>query len=724
MLGYSDSSKESGFLAANWLLYRAQEALVAVARRHGDRGSRCSTAAAARSGAAAGRRTARSSPRPRARSTGGSSSPSRARSSPPTTPTSTIAQRHLEQVTAAALLASTPEHERAIARGGGRRRDDDGRAHAPISRDGVPGAGRATRVRGVLRDRDADRPDPGPRASGSRPVVAAAAGGAAGGRGGRTSRRCGRSRGCSRGRSRARTCPAGTAWARRSRRSPSAAARTSSTHLGDLYRRWPFFASVLDNAELSLAKADLGTFRRYADLADGRRGDRDPGHDRGRVRPLGPAAAARHRPRPAARRPPDARPLDRAPQPVHRRAVRDPGRAAGPAARARRPSRPRRGRPDPGRHGCDHQRDRGGAAEHGLRRRRSRMDGRMREIAGGGDRARRAGRPASRRCALDDAAAGRGPRPDDRVRRLPLRPPRPRRRLAAAGPDRHGPRGRGRDRGRRVPGMRRRASSGRPVALSWYAPCLALPRVPARPPVAVLGLAVAAPRPGRRHDPPGARRRLAGPRLPARSGRWRRPRSCPATAVVPMPDGVPPEVAALIGCGVSTGVGRRAQDRGGAGRRRRVAVIGLGGVGLSCVMGAVLAGARRIVAVDTSPAKLDARRRAGRDARGARGSGRPGGHRSTAIREAAGDGGPDFVFEAIGLPVDDRRRRSRALPPGGTAVLVGLTPFGETRLVRGLPVRRRRRAGSSAPTTGQRSRRSTSRATPRRSSQGGCRSTG
>jgi phosphoenolpyruvate carboxylase len=40
-------------------------------------------------------------------------------------------------------------------------------------------------------------------------------------------------------------------------------------HLGALYRRWPFFASVLDNAELSLAKADLSTFRRYADLAEG-----------------------------------------------------------------------------------------------------------------------------------------------------------------------------------------------------------------------------------------------------------------------------------------------------------------------------------------------------------------------------------------------------------------------------------------------------------------------
>ena len=45
--------------------------------------------------------------------------------------------------------------------------------------------------------------------------------------------------------------------------------RGRSTTWARLYRRWPFFASVLDNAELSLAKADLGTFRRYADLADG-----------------------------------------------------------------------------------------------------------------------------------------------------------------------------------------------------------------------------------------------------------------------------------------------------------------------------------------------------------------------------------------------------------------------------------------------------------------------
>lgn len=148
----------------------------------------------------------------------------------------------------------------------------------------------------------------------------------------------------------------------------------------------------------------------------------------------------------------------------------------------------------------------------------------------------------------------------------------------------------------------------------------------------------------------------------------------PATAAVPMPDGVPPEVAALIGCGVSTGVGavvKTAEVRPGD----AVAVIGLGGVGLSCVMGAVLAGARRIVAVDVSRAKLDLA--------GSLGATHPV-HADPAtpeatveaIRTAAGDGGPDFVFEAIGSPATISQAVA-ALPPGGTAVLVGLTRFGE-----------------------------------------------
>ena len=163
----------------------------------------------------------------------------------------------------------------------------------------------------------------------------------------------------------------------------------------------------------------------------------------------------------------------------------------------------------------------------------------------------------------------------------------------------------------------------------------------------------------------------------------------PASAVVPMPDGVPPEVAALIGCGVSTGVGaviKTAEVPAGS----TVAVIGLGGVGLSCVMGAALAGARRIVGVDVSRAKLDLAGTLGATHWVQADPANPDAV-VEGIRQAAGDGGPDFVFEAIGLPATIGQAIA-ALPPGGTAVLVGLTKFGADGRVRGVPVRRRRAA--------------------------------
>jgi S-(hydroxymethyl)glutathione dehydrogenase/alcohol dehydrogenase len=146
----------------------------------------------------------------------------------------------------------------------------------------------------------------------------------------------------------------------------------------------------------------------------------------------------------------------------------------------------------------------------------------------------------------------------------------------------------------------------------------------------------------------------------------------PAAAVVPIPDAVAPEVGALIGCCVSTGVGavlKTADVPAGA----SVAVFGLGGVGLSVVMGAALAGAARIVAVDRVAEKLERARDLGAT------------HvvRATepaatvaAVREAAGDDGPDYAFEAIGL-TSTIEQSIAVLPPGGTAVLVGLTPFGQ-----------------------------------------------
>ena len=143
----------------------------------------------------------------------------------------------------------------------------------------------------------------------------------------------------------------------------------------------------------------------------------------------------------------------------------------------------------------------------------------------------------------------------------------------------------------------------------------------------------------------------------------------PVEAAIALPDGVDPAVAALIGCCVSTGVGaalKTAEVPAGA----SVAVIGLGGVGLSCVMGAALAGASRIVAIDRVASKLEVARAVGAtdglvatDDRAAT---------IEALRDLT-DGGPDFAFEAIGR-IPTVELAIECLPVGGTAVLVGMTP--------------------------------------------------
>jgi Zn-dependent alcohol dehydrogenase len=146
----------------------------------------------------------------------------------------------------------------------------------------------------------------------------------------------------------------------------------------------------------------------------------------------------------------------------------------------------------------------------------------------------------------------------------------------------------------------------------------------------------------------------------------------PAAAAITLPPATDPAVAALIGCCVTTGVGavlKTAAVPAG----RFVAVLGLGGVGLSCVMGAVLAGASRIVAIDRVATKLDVARSVGAtdtvlatdDAAAT----------IAALRDLT-DGGPDYVFEAIGLP-STVELAIAALLVGGTAVLVGMTPVGD-----------------------------------------------
>ncbi len=213
---------------------------------------------------------------------------------------------------------------------------------------------------------------------------------------------------------------------------------------------------------------------------------------------------------------------------------------------------------------------------------------------------------------------------------------------------------------------------GQPVALSWLVPC-------GRCRACRAGKPWACP------DSPSFRHRLPDGTAPFRRagdggepvlsycgiGTMAEATVVPEGAAIALPDGVDPAVAALIGCCVTTGVGavlKTAAVEPGA----SVAVIGLGGVGLSCVMGAVLAGATRIVAIDRVQAKLDAALAvgathpllAGSDPAATIG----------ALRELT-DGGPDYVFEAIGLP-STVELAIEALPLGGAAVLVGMTPLG------------------------------------------------
>jgi alcohol dehydrogenase len=134
---------------------------------------------------------------------------------------------------------------------------------------------------------------------------------------------------------------------------------------------------------------------------------------------------------------------------------------------------------------------------------------------------------------------------------------------------------------------------------------------------------------------------------------------------------LPLDEAALFGCAVLTGVGavvNTAKVPAGAG----VAVVGLGGVGLSALLGALAAGARRVVAVDLSDAKLGLARQLGAtDAFNA----------GTAdavdeIREATG-GGVDYAFEMAGSvrAMDLAYRITRR---GGTTVTAGLPPPAHT----------------------------------------------
>ena len=140
-------------------------------------------------------------------------------------------------------------------------------------------------------------------------------------------------------------------------------------------------------------------------------------------------------------------------------------------------------------------------------------------------------------------------------------------------------------------------------------------------------------------------------------------------ALVKVRDDMPFEQLALIGCGVTTGVGavlNTARVEPGS----TIAVIGCGGVGLNCIQGAVLAGALRIIAIDTVETKLTLAREFGAtdvvDASG--------GQVVEKVRDLT-DGGVDYSFEAIGLK-ETAEQAFEILGPGGTATIIGMIPEG------------------------------------------------
>jgi len=146
----------------------------------------------------------------------------------------------------------------------------------------------------------------------------------------------------------------------------------------------------------------------------------------------------------------------------------------------------------------------------------------------------------------------------------------------------------------------------------------------------------------------------------------------PAISCVKMP-AVPYEISALIGCGVTTGVGA-ALNKADVHPGSTVAVYGGGGVGLSIVMGSVLAGATTIIVIDRSPHKEELARSFGATHFVSTGDGDDAVAR---VREITGGIGADFAFDAVGHTGIEAQLIA-TLAPFGTAVMVGFPKTGAT----------------------------------------------
>lgn len=265
MLGYSDSNKESGFVAANWLLHRAQDALAATARAHGveltlfhGRGGAIGRGGGPAHRAILGLATGSLEGRLKLTEQGEVIAANYANPA--------IALDHLERMAASTLVASSPAHHEALSAAEAIGRpivaelaetartayrdlvESDGfvaffRLVTPIDEIATLRLGSRPAARG----RTGERRDAQPAA----PRLADL-----------------------------RAIPWTFAWSQARIELPGwyglgAALDVYATEHGEagttalrrLYRSWPFFASLLDNAELALARADIGVARQYAGLA-------------------------------------------------------------------------------------------------------------------------------------------------------------------------------------------------------------------------------------------------------------------------------------------------------------------------------------------------------------------------------------------------------------------------------------------------------------------------
>ncbi|HEY5629578.1 MAG TPA: phosphoenolpyruvate carboxylase, partial [Candidatus Limnocylindrales bacterium] len=282
MLGYSDSSKESGFLAASWMLHRAQAQLVEVANRHGieltlfhGRGGAIGRGGGPTNRAILSQAAGSIDGRLKMTEQGEVIAAHYANIA--------VAERQLEQVTSAVLIASTPDHEARVAtlaRESGAVMDElaelSRRAYRALVWETPEFAGyfgAATPIAELsalpIGSRPAARGAAGGPAGGGRVAGAAAGGGA-----------LGRLTASAPAIEKLRAIPWVFAWSQSRVELPgwfglgSALEGYARAHgdsgladLARLYREWPFLSTTLDNAELTLARTDPGIARRYAELA-------------------------------------------------------------------------------------------------------------------------------------------------------------------------------------------------------------------------------------------------------------------------------------------------------------------------------------------------------------------------------------------------------------------------------------------------------------------------